>query len=207
MVPNRSISRIHETCARLLSLMIAHIDANALRGELDQGSRLQVVDVRTPTEFAEGHIPGALNLPLEELETRLADLTSRDPIVLVCYSGARAEIACENLKPHRSDVRIVDGGTEAWIRAGLPVVGNSGAKLPLMRQVQLVVGPVILVGSSLAILINPLWAALPLLFGCGLTLAGATGWCGLGLLLSKMPWNRTRAVSAGSCCAPEGVGK
>jgi hypothetical protein len=62
--------------------------------------------------------------------------------------------------------------------------------LPLMRQVQITVGFVSAMGAALALIINPWFAVIPLLAGCGLLFAGLTGFCGLALLLAKMPWNR-----------------
>ncbi len=59
-----------------------------------------------------------------------------------------------------------------------------------MRQVQLAIGVLAFTGSLLAIFVNPLFAILPAFLGAGLILAGSTGWCGLAILLSKMPWNR-----------------
>ena len=59
-----------------------------------------------------------------------------------------------------------------------------------MRQVQLVIGLLALLGSILALTVNKNLAIIPALLGAGLTIAGLTGWCGLAVLLSKMPWNR-----------------
>jgi hypothetical protein len=72
--------------------------------------------------------------------------------------------------------------------------------LPLMRQVQITVGFVSAIGAVLALLISSWFAVIPLLAGCGLLFAGLTGFCGLALLLAKMPWNRAENCNAGSCC-------
>lgn len=64
---------------------------------VEQGALL--VDVRTPLEFSEGHVPGALNIPLEELERRLAELgDGRRAIVLYCRSGRRSADAARRLR-------------------------------------------------------------------------------------------------------------
>ena len=64
---------------------------------VEAGARL--VDVRTPQEFANGHIPGAVNMPVQDLERRMGELTGKDrPIVLYCRSGARSSSAARMLK-------------------------------------------------------------------------------------------------------------
>jgi hypothetical protein len=82
--------------------------------------------------------------------------------------------------------------------AGLPVDRGQSRVLPLMRQVQITVGLISGAGAVLALAVNPLFAIIPLVTGCGLLFAGITGTCGMALLLAKMPWNR--AQSCGACC-------
>jgi hypothetical protein len=61
-----------------------------------------------------------------------------------------------------------------------------------MQQVQLAIGTGVLSGAVLALTVHPSWVFLCAFFGGGLTMAGATGWCGLAILMSKMPWNRVK---------------
>ena len=99
----------------------------------------------------------------------------------------------------------------AWRRARLPV--REGRKrLPVDRQVQLIAGTMVLTGVALGALIHPGFLAIAAFFGAGLTFAGLTGTCGLGLLLLRMPWNRSRPVpptgpagvcAAAPCAAPD----
>lgn len=183
--------------------MTTTLNAAELNQCLSKGERLQLIDVRSAQEFATGHIPSAVNLPMEELEARLEDLTAHAPVVLVCQSGNRASMCAERLKPRRGDIRILDGGTGAWVSAGLPVVRTASSSLPLVRQVHMIVGPMVLASALLAVLVNPAWIVVTLLMGSGLTVAGTTGWCGMGLLLAKMPWNSAKAPtddSAAACC-------
>ena len=122
---------------------------------------------------------------------------------MLCQSGGRARKAIEKLE--RAGVQgcvLVEGGTQAWMDAGLPVNRGESKVLPLMRQVQITIGIVSATGAALALAVNPWFALLPLITGCGLLFAGVTGYCGLALLLAKMPWNRTK--SCGSCCATKG---
>ena len=86
----------------------------------------------------------------------------------------------------------MEGGTQAWIDAGLPVNRGESGVLPLMRQVQITVGFISAAGAVLALTVNPRFAVIPLVAGCGLLFAGLTGFCGLALLLAKMPWNKLR---------------
>jgi len=178
------------------------VTATELRTRLERGDRFQLIDVRSGQEYAEGHVPGAMNLPLEQVESRLDDMGPHDPVVLICQSGRRAGMACESLAPHRSDVVLLEGGTNAWKEAGLPVVASVATKMPLMRQVQLVAGSMALIGAILALTVDIRWAFLSAFVGAGLTLAGATGFCGMAIILGKMPWNRARAATPAttSCC-------
>ena len=105
----------------------------------------------------------------------------------------------------------------AWRRARLPV--REGRKrLPVDRQVQLIAGTMVLTGVALGALVHPWFLVIAAFFGAGLTFAGATGTCGLALLLLKMPWNRLPAGlpagpaavcaagggTASTCAAPAG---
>jgi phage shock protein E len=83
-----------------------------------------VLDVRTPAEFAEGHVPHAINLPHDQLEARLAELAPGGDrtVVVYCKSGKRAAIASEILaEAGFSDLRHLTGDMDGWRAAGLPV--------------------------------------------------------------------------------------
>lgn len=153
--------------------------------------RLQIIDVRSAGEFEAGHIPGAINMPLEQLSQRLPDM-SRDTAVLVCHSGMRACMAHDNLAGKLDEMTVLEGGTAAWQAAGEPVVQTHGSSWSLERQVRLIAGLLALTGSALALLVNPMWAFLSLFIGAGLTFAGATNICGMALMLKFMPWNKAK---------------
>lgn len=177
----------------------------ALAARLGSGSGYELLDVRTPPEYANAHVPGARLVPLNELqaESILAYHKPRTPIFVLCQSGARATKAIDQLQRDGcDDCVLVEGGTEAWIDAGLPVHRGAGNVLPLMRQVQIVVGSLSVAGAGLALAVKPWFAALPLFLGCGLVFAGITGYCGMAMMLAKMPWNR-RQNSCIQCCNPE----
>jgi len=88
---------------------------------LDASSML--VDVRSPAEFASGHIPGAINLPLAELKSRQEELEAgREGLYVVCQSGGRSNKASKQLAGWGFEqVTNVAGGTGAWIAAGYPI--------------------------------------------------------------------------------------
>ena len=174
-----------------------------LAGLIAAGRPVQLLDVRTPGEYAAGHVPGARLVPLDDLDPK--DFINRrpaGPVYVLCQSGGRARKAIEKLHDAGfSDCVLVEGGTQAWVEAGLPVDCDGKGGLPLMRQVQIIVGAVSGTGALLALTVDRWFAVVPLVMGCGLLFAGITGFCGLALLLAKMPWNRLRP--AHSCCEPK----
>lgn len=83
-----------------------------------------LIDVRSPAEYAEGHIPGAINIPHDEIDHYLARLEQHQgkPIIIYCRSGRRAKLAMETLKKRAyHDVSHLEGDMMGWHGAGLPV--------------------------------------------------------------------------------------
>jgi len=166
-----------------------------------------LVDVRSSTEFASGHIPGAVNIPMDQIESRLGDLGLNLPIVLVCQSGKRARMTASLLEPCRRQIRVLEGGTTAWIEADLPVVASVRTRLSLERQVRLGAGLLVLTGAILALTVNPHWLFLCGFVGLGLSFAGLTDICGMGIILEKMPWNNlSQCKIAGPNAKQSGTG-
>ena len=164
------------------------ISAHELADQLaDQ--RVKVIDVREPMEYASGHISGSLNIPLSRISQ--ADLP-RGPLVLVCQSGNRSAKALSQLlqQGHPHPVADLMGGLPAWQQAGFSVRKLRNAPLPLMRQVQIVAGSLVLLGVILSQAVAPGWIWLSGFVGAGLTFAGISGFCGMARLLAVMPWNR-----------------
>ncbi len=183
------------------------VNPRELHRRMTEGRQLRLVDVRTPGEFATGHVAGAKLIPLDELDAealcreRSGDFT---PLYVLCQFGGRATKAIEKLE--RAGVRgcvLLEGGTQAWVDAGLPVEKEASRVIPLMRQVQIVVGFVSALGSLLALTVHPFFALMPLVMGSGLMFAGLTGICGLALILAKMPWNKSASCKSGTCCSSE----
>jgi len=182
------------------------ISPSTLAGCLMTGNELELLDVRTGPEFAHAHLPGARSVPLHELriDAYLAEHKAGTPIYVICQAGSRAAQAIAQFeKAGCHDCVLLEGGTEAWINAGLPVHRGKQSMLPIMRQVQITVGALSLVGAILALAVNRWFVLLPLLLGCGLLFAGITGTCGLALLLARMPWNHTVA-NCKTCCSEVG---
>jgi rhodanese-related sulfurtransferase len=156
------------------------------------GRKAQLVDVRSATEFATAHLPGAINIPLEQIELRTADLDAQAPVVLVCQGGTRAHLASTLLAGSGKDLVLLEGGTDAWLKAGYPVVRSTASRWALERQVRLVAGILVAVGAFLAVVTSIWWLVVPAFVGCGLIFAGSTGFCPMGEVLARLPWNRPR---------------
>lgn len=102
----------------------APIAAGELAARLGGDDAPLVLDVRSPAEFAAGHVPGAINIPHDQLAARLAELPidARDELVVHCQRGGRAARAAALLhEAGYQDVRDLEGHWQAWQAAGLPV--------------------------------------------------------------------------------------
>ena len=84
---------------------------------------------------------------------------------------------------------VVTGGTLAWQEAGLPVERGTVKVISLERQVRIAAGSLVVIGVVLAKLVNPWFIGLSAFVGAGLVFAGITDFCGMGLLLARLPWN------------------
>jgi len=178
------------------------IEVEALSNSRDL--RWQCIDVRSPTEFAAGHIPAAINIPMDEIESRLDDLRSGDRIVLVCQAGKRAEMTRALLADRVGDLSVLRGGTDAWNAAGLPLVASTRSRWALERQVRLGAGVLVLTGIALGFLVNSAWFGLAAFVGAGLVVAGTTNFCGMAYLLALLPWNRRGSTMKCSTCGDSG---
>lgn len=167
--------------------------ASKLLTATDPSGRHQWIDVRSPSEYASGHVPGAVNIPLDQIEARLDDLLPNIPIIIVCQAGKRARMVAGLLQPCRTDVTVLDGGTTAWSAAGLPLVASVKSRFSLERQVRLVAGVLVLIGVALSLTLQRNWIFLAAFVGAGLSFAGLSDICLMAGLLTRMPWNQTRS--------------
>ncbi|MEV6979521.1 rhodanese-like domain-containing protein [Kitasatospora sp. NPDC093806] len=163
---------------------------------------LTVVDVRTPGEYAAGHVPGALNIPLDRLRDALPALrtaAARGELLVVCASGARSGRACADLAAAGIPAATLLGGTTAWAAAGHEVQRPEGAPARTVwamdRQVRFAAGALVLAGL-LADLALPGTRWLAAAIGAGLVLSAVTDTCAMGALLARLPHNRPRGVRA-----------
>lgn len=183
---------------------IASLDVGQARGRL---AELTVIDVRTPGEYASGHLPGALNIPLDRLPRALSVLgDARPELLLVCASGKRSADACALLAEHGVPAATLTGGTDAWAEHGHELhrpAGSTRAGWSMERQVRFTAGAVVLTGLGLG-LRRPAWRLLPAGVAGGLVLSALTDTCGMAALLSRLPHNRPRAVDLDATLAALG---
>jgi rhodanese-related sulfurtransferase len=171
-----------------------HISVEAFReviGVEKDNASIDFVNVCTPTEYKEKHIKGVRNVPLNEIDKHLEEFNTKSTVFIHCRSGNRGRQAIEKLQALGVTAELVnvEGGLLAWDAAGFPTMSLTN-RLPLMRQVLLAAGSLVLIGYILSLVVHPQLILLSVFVGAGLTFAGLTGWCGMSYLLAKMPWNK-----------------
>lgn len=163
----------------------------ALNDKLDSGD-IELVDVREYGEYAAGRVEGARLLPLGELEKRHTELDHTKPVYVMCRTGNRSARAQQRLREMGfTNVVNVSGGFEAWKREGLPYEKNAKAPWDIERQVRLVAGSLVLLGFALSLLVHPYLIGISVFIGAGLVFSAVTDTCTMGMILLKMPWNRS----------------
>jgi rhodanese-related sulfurtransferase len=180
-----------------MNLSLPRVSPAQLNERMRTGQSITLLDVRSPAEYRAGHVKGALSVPLDELDstdlvnrTGVAGIGQETPLYLTCQAGLRAQQAAERLNEggHHNLV-LLEGGTEAWARAGLPMRGSANA-LTLEQQVQITIGALLILKVAFGFAVHELFFVLGALIGAGLITAGITRWCGMARLLARMPWNR-----------------
>ena len=151
----------------------------------------RLVDIREADEYARDHVLGALSAPLSAFEAADLTLEAEQDVIFMCRTGNRTGVNCRRLADRvAGPAYVLDGGLDAWKKAGLPTRTDARAPLELMRQVQMAAGGLILVGGLLGVTVHPAFWGLSAFVGAGLFVAGATGFCGMARLLGLAPWNR-----------------
>jgi rhodanese-related sulfurtransferase len=164
---------------------------------LQSAPSTQLLDVRTAAEHAQVHVPGVHLIPLDRLDASRLELSKGKPVYILCQSGGRAKQAGAKLEQAGfENCCVVEGGTSAWAAAGLPVNHGSSRVISLERQVRIAAGFLVLSGVLLSQFVNPAFIWLSGFIGAGLIFAGTTDWCGMGMLIARMPWNQ-----GGTCCS------
>lgn len=155
------------------------------------------IDVREADEFKIQHIKGSMNTPLSNFNNFLTPLTQiakTFKLVIVCKSGLRSATALNQLKKQNKDlpeIAILEGGIDKWAKDGKELVSNTEKQsLPIIRQVMIAAGCLILLGSLGALFIRPELIWLTVFVGAGLSFAGLSGICFMAKVLAVMPWNK-----------------
>ena len=174
-------------------MSVKSVDAHTLNQWLSHDEAL-LIDVREPAEHAANRIAGAHLIPLGQISAEALPDMAGKTLVIHCLKGGRGQTAAERLLAQNPALEIynLEGGITAWNAAGLKSLSpvTRRAPLPLDRQIQLTIGLGLLVTVGLSLFVSSYFIALAAIFGTGLTIAGLTGFCGLGVLMAKMPWNR-----------------
>jgi rhodanese-related sulfurtransferase len=173
-------------------MSLAKISPRDARSLLDRGAIL--VDIRESDEHARENIVGAHHLALSKLDEADLVLHEGRPVIFHCKSGARTMSHASRLSQKvggTCEAFIIDGGLDAWKKAGLPVATDRRQPIELQRQVQIGAGSLAFLGTILGLLVSPWFFAVPAFVGGGLIMAGVTGFCGMARILMRAPWNRT----------------
>jgi len=167
----------------------------------DAQERVDLIDVRTPMEFQEVCAVAARNIPLDKLDPHSAMKDRKGaedrPVYVICKGGTRGGKAQQKfIDAGFTNVINVEGGTEAWAAAGLPVVRGKKV-MSLERQVRIAAGFIVFTGAVAAMVTGNVYlAGIPAFVGAGLMFAGVTDSCAMGMMIAKMPWNQCKD---GSC--------
>lgn len=161
----------------------------------EQREDVRLLDVRTPGEFARGHIAGAYNVPLGRLQAHATTLreVGSAPVVLVCRSGARARSADALLRAAGlRSLHVLEGGMIAWQRAGRPVL-RTPSRLTAGRVLQVVAGIAAVVSGLLLSRTNTVAGLLFVFLGVRFGIVGGgLGCAGGACAVPAAPGARTR---------------
>lgn len=169
-----------------------HLSTEEARDRLKE---LTVLDVRSPGEFAAGHLPGAYNVPLDAIGRAVPvvrEVAARGDLLVVCAAGPRSDSARAALAREGVSARALSGGTDAWAAAGGELERSAGtrrAPWAMDRQVRFAAGSLVLLGL-LAGRRLPKARLLSAGVAGGLVYSGASGTCGMAAVLGRLPFNR-----------------
>ncbi|MFN0074736.1 MAG: rhodanese-like domain-containing protein [Chloroflexota bacterium] len=168
------------------------VEAVEVEPLLRQGAGVRLIDVRSPAEFESEHIVGSYNVPLGVLPEHRQELRHIGaPIVLVCRSGNRARQAEQLLRDiGLARLHVLVGGLQGWETAGLHLKRGQ-QRWSLERQVRAIAGGLVLLGTVGSLLVWPPMIFLAMFVGGGLLFAGVTDSCLMGMLLMRLPYNRS----------------
>jgi rhodanese-related sulfurtransferase len=169
---------------------LQEIDAQTLKQWLEDNA-VMLVDVREPAEYATERIPGAKLHPLSQFDPQQSRPPVGRKLVLYCQSGNRSTKAAQQcVEAGFSSVIHLRGGIPTWKNAGFATEKSKNAPISLFRQVQIVAGSLVLLGTVLGMVVSPVFLLLSGFVGAGLVFAGITNTCAMGMLLAKLPYNQ-----------------
>lgn len=152
-----------------------------------QGRR---IDVREYDEFLTERLEGYECVPMRDIPNQARNWDKQEAILLMCKAGMRSSKAGAQLEQLGfRNVSVVDGGVDAARSCGLKIIRDR-SQLPIIRQVMIGAGSMVLAGLILAHIAHPWFIIASWMVGCGLILAGLTGFCPMASVLARMPWNR-----------------
>ncbi len=169
------------------------ISVERFENEFKVNSGAQYLDVREPVEYAQTRLENFSLCSLSGLsEKSVTGLEKLKTTYLLCRSGNRALQAADRLeKMGFSDLRVIEGGLSAFEKAGKPLIKGSSKVWSLERQVRFSAGFLVLLGIVLAETVYREALFLSLFVAGGLIFSAVTDTCGMGMILARMPWNRS----------------
>ncbi len=173
---------------------IKYINAQELKNLYDI-SKLLICDVRESDEYNHEHIISAINTPLSKFNiNEVNNLSKTKQLIFHCQSGTRTRMSEDLFKNiNCEEVLILCDGIKDWKQLGFAVVKFNKAPLPIMRQVQIITGILVLIGILMSFLVNKYLIIISIFAGCGLIFAGITGFCGMAKLLMLLSFNKNNS--------------
>ncbi len=178
--------------SQLSGINLQSVQAETLKQWLDQ-DQVILVDVREPSEHAAERIDGAKLVPLSQFDVNQIPLETGKTLALHCQTGNRSAQAAQKLLTTGVKTVIhLEGGINAWKQLGYPTQINRNAPISIFRQVQIVTGSLVVVGTVLGVFVSPGFLLLSGFVGGGLVFAGVSNTCAMATLLAKLPYNQQR---------------
>lgn len=153
-----------------------------------------IIDVREDDEFRAEHVLGSIHIPLSEFPAKAPAILGRLPkqeVIIMCRSGKRSQMALDQISTQNLACRpiVFSGGIIEWKKQGRPTQAVAKSPFPIMRQVQITAGLLVLISVLLSQLLAPGFVWVAGFVGAGLIFAGVSGFCGMAEMLRHMPWN------------------
>lgn len=167
------------------------ISVHEIKDQLSNQDACTIIDVREFSEFTSEHIEESRHTPLSDFSNHIDELDKGHTYYILCRSGNRACKAAETLHQRGfHNFKVIEGGIEAWKKAGLQTRKQETNVWSLERQVRFTAGLFVMAGLILGYWVTPYAYFVSAFVSGGLMFSAITDTCGMGLMLAKMPWNR-----------------